>query len=50
MKGGEQRPRCEEEEGRRRLFEAVDGSAWEASSFRKALLLTPLSSRRARAW
>jgi hypothetical protein len=51
VKGGEQRPRCEEEgKSGRRLFEAVDNSAYEASSFRKALLLTPLSSWRACAW
>jgi len=51
FQGGEQRPRCEEEEGRkrgRRLFEAVDdcASAWRA--FRR--LWTPLSPWKARAW
>jgi len=40
FKGGEQRPRCEQEEGRkrgRRLFEAVDDSAQDEKALRKLL-------------
>ena len=51
FKGGEQRPRCEQEEGKkrgRRLFEAVDDSAQDEKALRK--LLAPVSSWKARAW
>jgi hypothetical protein len=51
FKGGEQRPRCEQEERkkrRRRLFEAVDDNAQDEKALRK--LLTPVSSWKARAW
>jgi hypothetical protein len=51
FKGGEQRPRCEQEEGKkrgRRLFEAVNDSAHDEKALRK--LLAPVSSWKARAW